>query len=86
MTRVLEFEVKTPGDHIIKFTTVNTGYDEFLLPLCKLKLIPEPTGIREVNESNAKVILPNGKYIENNRIIIVRNGKKYSATGAILDD
>ena len=86
LTRVLEFEVKTPGDHIIKFTTVNTGYDEFLLPLCKLKLIPEPTGIREVNESNAKVILPNGKYIENNRIIIVRNGKKYSATGAILDD
>lgn len=86
VTRVLEFEIKTPGDYIIKFTAVNSGYDEFLLPLCRIKLIPEPTGIKELNESNAKGVLPDGKYIENNRIVIVKNGKKYNAAGAILGD
>jgi hypothetical protein len=30
--------------------------------------------------------MADGKYIENNRIVIVKNGKKYNAAGAILGD
>ena len=48
-TRVLEFEVKTPGDHIIKFNGVNTGWEGLLLTLCKLKLVPEPAIKGDVN-------------------------------------
>jgi hypothetical protein len=83
-TRVLEFEVKTPGKHIIKFNGVNTGWQGLLLTLCKLKLVPDPTGIKEINESNADGIRPDGKYIENNRIVIIKYGKKYSPAGAVL--
>ena len=85
-TRVLEFEVKTPGDHIIKFSGVNTGWQGFLLPLCRVKLIPDPTGIKDINESNVSGIRPDGKYIEGNRIVIIKYGKKYSPTGAVLGD
>jgi hypothetical protein len=48
-TRVLEFEVKTPGKHIIKFNGVNTGWQGLLLTLCKLKLVPEPAIKGDVN-------------------------------------
>ena len=56
----------------------------------------EVTGIREVNGErvegekvkdegfNGQCSMVNGKYIENGKIIIIRNGKKYNAAGAIL--
>ena len=46
----------------------------------------EATGIREVQDSRFKVqgLLSDGKYLENGKIIIIRNGKRYSASGAIL--
>ncbi|MBR2184595.1 MAG: family 43 glycosylhydrolase [Prevotella sp.] len=44
----------------------------------------ETTGIKEVNKSKLSGILPDGKYLENGKIIIFRNGKKYNTTGSIL--
>ena len=49
VTRALEFEVTTPGNHIIKFNGVNTGWQGLLLTLCKLKFIPEPAIKGDVN-------------------------------------
>ncbi len=49
VTRALEFEVTTPGKHIIKFNGVNTGWQGLLLTLCKLKFIPEPALKGDVN-------------------------------------
>ena len=83
---VLEFEVKEAGNYIIKFDGVNTGWQGLLLTSCNLKLVPQPTGIRDFTSDSAAMKQKDGKYIINNRIIIVRNGKKYSATGATLDD
>ena len=83
---VLEFEVKEAGNYIIKFAGVNTGWQGLLLTSCNLKLVPQPTGIRDLTSDSAAMKQKDGKYIINNRIIIVRNGKKYSATGATLDD
>ena len=84
----LEFEVTTPGKYIIKFAGVNSGWEGLLLTSCKLKLVPQPTGIREVEGQRSKVKnqMADGKYIENNRIVIVKNGKKYNAAGVILGD
>lgn len=46
----------------------------------------EATGIREVKGQRLKVKdqILDGKYIEDGKIIIIRNGKKYNSTGAIL--
>lgn len=46
----------------------------------------EATGIREVKGQSLKVKdqILDGKYIEDGKIIIIRNGKKYNSTGAIL--
>ena len=46
----------------------------------------EATGIREVKGQRVKVKdqILDGKYIEDGKIIIIRNGKKYNSTGAIL--
>ena len=82
----LEFEVTTPGKYIIKFAGVNSGWEGLLLTSCKLKLVPQPTGIKEINSNSAATMQKDGKYIENNRIVIVKNGKKYNAAGAILSD
>ena len=40
----------------------------------------------EINSNSAATMQKDGKYIENNRIVIVKNGKKYNAAGAILSD
>ena len=46
----------------------------------------EATGIREVKGQSLKVKdqILDGKYIEDGKIIIIRNGKKYNSIGAIL--
>ena len=46
----------------------------------------EATGIREVKGQRVKVKdqILDGKYIEDGKIIIIRNGKKYNSAGAIL--
>lgn len=46
----------------------------------------EATGIREVKGQSLKVKdqILDGKYIEDGKIIIIRNGKKYNSAGAIL--
>ena len=46
----------------------------------------EATGIREVKGQRLKVKdqILDGKYIEDGKIIIIRNGKKYNSIGAIL--
>ena len=46
----------------------------------------EATGIREVKGQRLKVKdqILDGKYIEDGKIIIIRNGKKYNSAGAIL--
>ena len=46
----------------------------------------ETTGIKEVKGQRSKVKgqILNGKYIEDGKIIIIRNGKKYNSAGAIL--
>ena len=84
--RTFEFEVKTPGNYIIKFAGVNSGWEGLLLTSCKLKIVPQPTGIKDFNSNSAAIMQKDGKYIENNRIVIVKNGKKYNAAGAILGD
>ena len=80
----LEFEVTTPGKYIIKFAGVNSGWEGLLLTSCKLKLVPQPTGINEINSNSSATMQKDGKYIEDNRIVIVKNGKKYNTAGAIL--
>ena len=84
--RVLEFEVKTAGNYIIKFAGVNSGWEGLLLTSCKLKLVPQSTGIKEVEGQRSEFKGLDGKYIENNRIVIIKNGKKYNAAGALLGD
>jgi hypothetical protein len=44
----------------------------------------EATGIKEVNKSKLSGLSPDGKYIENGKVIIFRNGKKYGTSGSIL--
>ena len=41
------------------------------------------TGINEVSETQ-NVLNPDRKYIENNNIVIVKNGVKYNAAGQLL--
>jgi len=83
--RVLDFEVTTTGNYIIKFASVNSTWQGFLLTSCRLNNITEPTGIYEIS-SEESVNYQEGprKYIENNRIIILKNGKKYNTAGATL--
>ncbi len=83
--RSLDFEVNTTGNYTIKFASVNSAWQGFLLTSCKLNLVPDPTGIYEIpsvgnQNSNDKP----RKYIENNRIIIEKNGKKYNTAGATI--
>ena len=44
----------------------------------------EATGIKEVNKSKLSGLSPDGKYIENGKVIIFRNGKKYNTSGSVL--
>ena len=37
-----------------------------------------------INSTNAKTQIQNGKIIENGRVVIIKNGKKFTATGAAL--
>ena len=45
--RELEFSVSTPGNYIIQFTNESrtSGYDEYLLLSCNLRLVADATGI-----------------------------------------
>ena len=84
--RTFEFEVKTAGKYVIKFVGVDSGWQGLLLTSCKLKLVPQATGIKELDSNPAAAMQKDGKYIENNRIVIIKNGKKYNAAGALLGD
>ena len=54
----------------------------FCLDNMKIELTDEePTAISTVKEVAPKTLL-NGKFLENGRIVIVKNGKKFSASGA----
>lgn len=46
--RELEFTIKVENDYVIKFANNGTGFSEFLLPLCQLNLVPDPSSIDEI--------------------------------------
>lgn len=76
-------------DHIVfSMTSTDTDYGfantplYFCLDNMKIELTDEePTAISTVKEVAPKTLL-NGKFLENGRIVIVKNGKKFSANGA----
>ena len=76
-------------DHIVfSMTSTDTDYGfantplYFCLDNMKIELTDEePTAISTVKEVAPKTLL-NGKFLENGRIVIVKNGKKFSASGA----
>ena len=76
-------------DHIVfSMTSTDTDYGfantplYFCLDNMKIELTDEePTAISTVKEVAPKTLL-NGKFFKNGRIVIVKNGKKFSANGA----
>jgi hypothetical protein len=55
--RELEFNVSKAGNYILRFTNESrtSGYDEYLLLSCKLRLVADATGIEAIHNSNSKM-------------------------------
>ena len=55
--RELEFNVSKAGNYILRFTNESrtSGYDEYLLLSCKLRLVADATGIVAIHNSNSKM-------------------------------
>jgi hypothetical protein len=88
----IEISGKESGEFTANLTEELTGIVNNIYFVCtngsvkvdSWRFSSEATGIKEVNKSKLSGLSPDGKYIENGKVIIFRSGKKYSTSGSIL--
>jgi hypothetical protein len=88
--KYIQFQVPEGGAYtsIGFFRRQNAGTSWFICDGIQLFYatdgLPEPTGVSTLSTSTEKFGKADGKYLENNRLVIYSNGKKFNTAGQIV--